>query len=187
MFEVKPKESIQNSSQDQNLSLKIKRQQEIEAIKEGVRIIDLLNREGIYYRRVGNNRLRLYSLVNDEKEPSLVVDLVKNRFFDNSSGRKGSVIDFYMYMYDVDYVTAIRDLKKILLGLDVKVEKRPVKLNQFNRVKVEFLSLMHNYIMPLKNKTVFLDALERVIQNYKSEITNELNKQMSKELDVELE
>ena len=168
---------------NERLGYAIKRKEEIEAIKSGVRIKDLLDREGIYYRRSGN-RLRLYSLVNDEKEPSLVVDLVKNKFYDNSSGHKGSVIDFYMYLYNVDYITAVKDLKNILFGLDVKVEKRPVKLNQFNRVKVEFMNLMHNYIMPLREKTVYLDALERVIQNYKSEITKSLNKQMTKELGI---
>lgn len=150
------------------------REQEIEFIKKNVLIEDLLNQAGIYYRKHGKY-LRLYSLKNAEKEPSLLIDTKKNAFFDNSARESGSVIDFYMYAFNVDYVTAMKELRAIA-GLtnnkEIKI-KRKVKYNDFNKAKQEFMELMHLYIMNCKNKTKHLKEIREFIKRKKEEIFND--------------
>ncbi len=150
------------------------REQEIEYIKQNVKIEDLIIQAGIYYRKHGKY-LRLYSLRNAEKEPSLLIDTSKNAFFDNSARESGSVIDFYMYMYNIDYVTAIKELRAIA-GLDNNKEikiKRQVRYNDFNKAKLEFNELMHLYIMNTKNKTKYLKKIRKFIKDLKEEIFKE--------------
>ncbi len=149
----------------------ITRKEEIEFIKKNVLIEDLLNQAGIYYRKHGKY-LRLYSLKNAEKEPSLLIDTKKNAFFDNSARESGSVIDFYMYLYNVDYITAIRELRAIagLNSKNVNIPKRQIKYNDFNKAKQEFMELMHLYIMNTKEKTKYLKKIRKFIKDLKEEI-----------------
>lgn len=173
------KQGQEQKGQEQDKVLR--RKQELEVIKSAIQIRELLDREGIYYKVVGGNKLRLYSLKTDEKNPSLFVFLDKNRWHDYSYGQGGSVIDFYMYMYDVDYATAVKDLRAMLRGYEFK--RRPVKLNDFNQAKIEFMNLMHNYVMNLKEgKTGYLRSIRYTIEKIKEDIAKEVNRQMMEEM-----
>ena len=149
------------------------REEEIKYIKENVKIEDLIIQAGLYHRKHGKY-LRLYSLRNAEKEPSLLVDTTKNAFFDNSAQIKGSVIDFYMYLYNVDYITAIKELRAIAgLNSNVNIPKRKISYNDFNKAKQEFMELMHLYVMNCKNKTKHLKEIRDFIKKKKEEIFKE--------------
>lgn len=75
-------------------------------IKEVVRIEDLANKLGYPMQRNGF----CFSIYKQEKTPSLKLYPSTNSFYDYSSGEHGSVIDFYMGVYNVDYNTAVREL-----------------------------------------------------------------------------
>jgi len=75
-------------------------------IKEVIRIEDLANKLGYPMQRNGF----CFSIYKQEKTPSLKLYPLTNSFYDYSSGEHGSVIDFYMGVYNVDYNTAVREL-----------------------------------------------------------------------------
>lgn len=82
-------------------------------IKEAVQIEDLANRCGYPVQRNGF----CFSIYKDEKTPSLKVYPGTNTFWDFSSAQGGSVIDFWMGVYNVDFKTAIDDLANVF-GID---------------------------------------------------------------------
>jgi DNA primase len=75
-------------------------------IKEVVRIEDLANRLGYPVQRNGF----CFSIYKQEKTPSLKLYPPTDTFYDFSSGEHGSVFDFYMGVYNVDFATAVREL-----------------------------------------------------------------------------
>jgi len=75
-------------------------------IKEVVRIEDLANRLGYPMQRNGF----CFSIYKQEKTPSLKLYPPTDTYYDFSSGESGSVIDFYMGVYSVDFNTAVKEL-----------------------------------------------------------------------------
>lgn len=78
-------------------------------IKEVVRIEDLANRLGYPVQSNGF----CYSIYKQEKTPSLKLYPKSDTFNDFSSGNHGTVIDFYMGVYSVDFSTAVKELGDI--------------------------------------------------------------------------
>ena len=75
-------------------------------IKEVVRIEDLANKLGYPVQRNGF----CFSIYKQEKSPSLKLYPPTDTYYDYSSGEHGSVIDFYMGVYNVDFSTAVKEL-----------------------------------------------------------------------------
>ena len=95
-------------------------------IKEVVRIEDLADRLGYPVQRNGF----CFSIYKQEKTPSLKLYPATDSFYDFSSGEHGSVIDFYMGVYSVDFATAVKelgDLYGITYGQSDRVRQKPVK------------------------------------------------------------
>lgn len=82
-------------------------------IKEVVQIEDLANRCGY---PVKNNGF-CFSIYRDEKTPSLKIYPGTNTFWDYSSAQGGSVIDFWMGIYNIDFKSAVQDLANVF-GID---------------------------------------------------------------------
>lgn len=75
-------------------------------IKEVVKIEELANRLGYPMQRNGF----CFSIYKLEKTPSLKLYPATNTYYDFSSGEHGTVFDFYMGVYNVDFSTAVREL-----------------------------------------------------------------------------
>ena len=75
-------------------------------IKEVVRIEDLANRLGYPMQANGF----CFSIYKQEKTPSLKLYPATDSYYDFSSGEHGSVIDFYMGVYNLDFATAVKEL-----------------------------------------------------------------------------
>lgn len=85
----------------------------IEEIKQRVSILQLCSKEGI---EVDSNNF-IHSFNREDKNASLKIYPETNSFNDFGDNTGGSVIDFYMALYNVDKATAIKELKT-LAGLD---------------------------------------------------------------------
>lgn len=95
-------------------------------IKQVVRIEDLANKLGYPIQRNGF----CFSIYKQEKTPSLKLYPLTNSFYDYSSGENGTVIDFYMGVYNVDFNTAVRELGNlygITFGQTSEQRTKPVK------------------------------------------------------------
>jgi hypothetical protein len=93
---------------------KQKRDEEIMQIK-AFDMNDLCSVLNINYN---DQKKKYYSPIRDEKEPSFAVKQVRGiwLFKDFGTGVGGSNIDLYMYATGVDYVTATKELRDIILG-----------------------------------------------------------------------
>ena len=86
---------------------------DLDYIKDKVRIIDLCNYAGIPVQRNGF----INCIFHQEKTPSCSIKDKENFFKCFGCGKSGSVIDFYMQLYKKELPDAIRELKG-LAGLD---------------------------------------------------------------------
>ena len=82
----------------------------MQRIKQDIRIEDYLAGRGYHVLPHGHGHLRL------KEHDSLVIDPAKNRFWWNSAGTKGSIIDLVMALDGVSQEDAIRSLAKQLYG-----------------------------------------------------------------------
>lgn len=82
----------------------------MQRIKQDIRIEDYLAGRGYHILPHGHGHLRL------QEHDSLIIDPAKNRFWWNSAGTKGSVIDLVMALDGVSQEDAIRSLAKQLYG-----------------------------------------------------------------------
>ena len=112
-------------------------------IKDVVRIEDLANRLGYPIQPSGF----CYSIYKQEKTPSLKLYPATDSYYDFSSGEHGSVIDFYMGVYNVDFSTAVRelgDLYGITYGQSAEGlahRAKPIKKVRYNTENVfEYMS-----------------------------------------------
>lgn len=82
----------------------------MQRIKHDIRIEDYLAGRGYHILPHGRGYLRL------KEHDSLIIDPEKNRFWWNSAGVKGSIIDLVMALDGVSQEDAIRSLAKQLYG-----------------------------------------------------------------------
>lgn len=82
----------------------------MQRIKQDIRIEDYLAGRGYHVLPHGHGHLRL------QEHDSLVIDPEKNRFWWNSAGTKGSIIDLVMALDGISQEDAIRSLAKQLYG-----------------------------------------------------------------------
>lgn len=82
----------------------------MQRIKQDIRIEDYLAGRGYHILPHGRGYLRL------KEHDSLIIDPAKNRFWWNSAGTKGSIIDLVMALDGVSQEDAIRSLAKQLYG-----------------------------------------------------------------------
>lgn len=82
----------------------------MQRIKQDIRIEDYLTGRGYHILPHGRGYLRL------QEHDSLIIDPEKNRFWWNSAGVKGSIVDLVMALDGVSQEDAIRSLAKQLYG-----------------------------------------------------------------------
>ena len=83
-----------------------------EAIKENIKIVDYARKIGFTPKKVG----RYYTL---KEHDSVRIDPVKNIFWQNSTGKSGSVIDFSIAFEGKTLAEALRDFEKDIKGYSV--------------------------------------------------------------------
>lgn len=91
---------------------------DLNRLKEEVSIVDYARCIGLSPKRIG----RYYTL---KEHDSVRIDPVKNLFVRNSTGQRGSVIDFAMAFTDKDMAGAIRELSKFCGQDEFTVRVRP--------------------------------------------------------------
>ena len=82
---------------------------DLDVIKEKIRIIDICNRAGL---RV-NGKGFTHCIYHREKTPSLSIREKDNKFKCFGCGKGGSVIDFYMQLYHLQLYESIMELKAL--------------------------------------------------------------------------
>ena len=87
-----------------------------EAIKENIKIVDYARKIGFTPKKVG----RYYTL---KEHDSVRIDPVKNIFWQNSTGKSGSVIDFSIAFEGKTLAEALRDFEKDIKGYSVVLKK----------------------------------------------------------------
>ena len=145
------------------------RKQEIEAIKENIKIEDLAKELGFELIKETYKTARFKSPVFGAYE--LVINKEKNKFYDYGNSKGGSVIDFWIEYTGKSYIEAIKELREMLSLPEVK-EK--AKLRDFKLVEKEFNELLREYISKTKNKTKYLKKLRAFIKEMKDEIIKEM-------------
>lgn len=86
---------------------------ELDEIKQRILIPDIAAKAGIEF----NKNLFAKSIYKEERTPSMRYYPADNSFYCFSTGQGGSIIDFYIGLYNVDDATAIKELKQ-LAGID---------------------------------------------------------------------
>ena len=89
----------------------MKTKEEINRLKQAVKIMDLLARMGIKPNRRVGVQLAYKSPLTNENSASFMVDDKKNVFNDFSSGQKGDVIAFIMAIRKCSFYDAIDELE----------------------------------------------------------------------------
>ena len=147
------------------------REEEIQAIKENIRIEDLAEELGFEKKKESYKVVRFKSNIDGSYD--LVVFKNTNRFIDyGNGGKKGSVIDFYIEYAEKDYITAIKELRERLNGFGIgEVKKR--KYDDFRALEREFYELVKTYISNSKNKTKYLKEMRKFIKEMKDRIIKE--------------
>lgn len=94
-------------------------------IKEQVEIFTVLERAGFSPARSTSKQHWYYSPFRNEKTPSLCVDIEKNIFMDwGDEDKKGTVLDMYSLLHNVDIKKAAKDLHEMVNGNEIEI--RPV-------------------------------------------------------------
>jgi len=104
----------------------------IEEIKERITIEMLCSKAGLEINKSGFVK----SPTRNEKNASVKIYSRTNSFYDYGSSTGGSVVDFYMLIYNVDLQTALRDLSQ-LAGLDLSSGDYKIKPNDYAEKKLE--------------------------------------------------
>ena len=94
------------------------RKQEIEAIKENIKIEDLAKELGFELIKETYKTARFKSPVFGSYE--LIINKEKNRFYDYGNSKGGSVIDFWIEYTGKSYIEAIKELREMLSLPEVK-------------------------------------------------------------------
>jgi DNA primase len=93
------------------LSLYLQRRLELEAIKR-IPLIDFLESLGHEPVKVTEGKAWYLSPLRKEKIPSFVVYLSTNSWYDFGINKGGTIIDFVMEYFNMDYVEAVAMLRK---------------------------------------------------------------------------
>ncbi len=102
-----------------------------------------------YAQKIGFTVLKAGSYYTLKEHDSVRIDPRKNRFVQNSTGVKGSIIDFVMHFENLDKATAIDKLAKYI-GSDIRHSPTPIPHQQ--RPKTENKSVP--LVLPEKAKTM---------------------------------
>lgn len=94
-----------------------------EAIKGNIKIVDYARKIGFTPKKVG----RYYTL---KEHDSVRIDPVKNIFWQNSTGKSGSVIDFSIAFEGKTLAEALRDFEKDIKGYSVPERRYEIKLTK---------------------------------------------------------
>ncbi len=148
--------------------MKFNREQEIEAIKENIRIEDLA--ESLGFEKLKETYKKVYFKSPVFGAYQLVINKEKNKFHDYGNSKGGSVIDFWIEYTGKSYIEAIKELREMLSNAEIKTKK---KLNDFKLAEKEFQELLRDYISKINNKTKYLKELRKYIKEMKDEITKE--------------
>lgn len=107
---------------------------DVDAIKEGVDIVEVLKTAGLEVR---NGFVRSF-LNSDDNTPSLKVYLETNSWYDFSTGEGGDVIRLYETLHGVDFVTACKELnERFLKGGGVYGQTIPKPAQNHHKTKPE--------------------------------------------------
>ena len=139
------------------------RQKELETIKSKIRILDLARDAGVQLVPCGPDKWRCRSLTNiTESRPSLVIYASQNTYYDYSSATGGSVIDYYMALYRVDYITAVRELRR-LAGLEdsVSIQRKPHDAIRAREAMYQIMTIAYHLDPELRHK-ILRDLAEQL-------------------------
>ena len=98
-----------------------------EAIKENIKIVDYARKIGFTPKKVG----RYYTL---KEHDSVRIDPVKNIFWQNSTGKSGSVIDFSIAFEGKTLAEALRDFEKDIKGYSVPERRYEIKKPETEKI-----------------------------------------------------
>ncbi len=139
----------------------LERQEELEAIKRippEVIFQDL----GIEAKRVGH-RLCIYAPWREETKPSVFIEQKPNGHYvwkDFGSGKGGTWIDFFMELYDWDYVESVKHLRERYLGADIDLAN---EVRRSRESSFSFGSRKYE-LVKLEAKEVTHSALKRYLR-----------------------
>ncbi len=152
------------------------RKEELQVIKERVKIVDLIRHTGLQSWPSGPHRLKIRSLINvTEHKPSLVIYLDQNTFYDYSSAQGGSVIDFYQLLYGVDYIKAVKDLRA-LAGLNGSIKTLKKKPQDVLRAREAFNTILSLcFLLPSKIRHERLQELASMLEAFQDDLQCQIN------------
>ncbi len=156
-----------------------KRQEEINRIKENIPIWYIAEQAGLKKKSENQKCIRYYSPVSEHYE--LVIYKENNYFVDYGAGKKGSIIDFYMHIYNLDYVSTIKKLRKMLKNEKINNLNNLQKLNDFKLAEEEFFKILREKLPLIKKKTKFLRKIRNFFSNIQAEIEEEIQSEMEEQ------
>ena len=162
-----------------------KRQEEIQKIKENIPIWYIAEQAGLRKKSENSRCIRYFSPTYENYE--LVVYKENNYFVDYGAGKKGSVIDFYMHIYDMDYVNAIIKLREMLKNEKIININNLQKLNDFKEAEKEFFIILREKLPLIKRKTKFLKKMRKFFAEIQAEIEEEIQAEMEEQSEEEQE
>lgn len=130
----------------------------IDAIKERVALVDMLDELGIKKRRSGGNRYVVICPFHDEKTPSCMIYTDEDKFHCFGCQADGDVIDFYQQYLDIEFDEALSRLTD-RLEIQVMDAERVEKVGE----RIEFYQNLLNDAE---------DRLKEENNNYAKELTN---------------
>ena len=163
----------------------MKRQEEIQAIKQNIPIWYIAEQAGLKKKSENSKCIRYFSPVHKNYE--LVIYKENNYFVDYGAAKKGSIIDFYMYIYDVDYVNAIIKLREMLKDEKIKNINTLQKLNDFKEAEKEFFCILREQLPLIKRKTKYLKKMRNFFAEIQAEIEEEIQAEMEEQSEEEQE
>ena len=127
-------------------------------------LFDYLDNIGLNYKPSGNKRI-YYSLFNDERTPSMMVD-PNGRFYDFSSGEYGDAIDLVTKTNNISYKEAVRMLDgkgvspaRIEYTSPKKTRRRFQSSLYTNNVELEERRIIYSYASSRKIHCWFLPSV----------------------------
>jgi hypothetical protein len=116
---IKRKKAIKNGFQsktNKNSNIKYNkehRKKELKILKENVNIIQFLSSIGFEPNSWNYNRVWYISPIRKpERTASFCVYTDENKWWDFGIHKGGSIIDLFIHLYDFDYITAVKMLRK---------------------------------------------------------------------------
>lgn len=130
----------------------------IDAIKDRVTLVDMLDELGIRKKRSGGNRYVVICPFHDEKTPSCMIYTDEDKFHCFSCQADGDVIDFYQQYLDIEFDEA---LSRLTDRLEIQI----MDAEQVEKVE-EKISTYQNILDSLQNDLEFEKS------NYAKELAN---------------